>query len=663
MLAAGIAVGALLTCVLVCLSPSRVRAAVAGVGTAAVGAFGLATGVATIAGGFTAARVDWLLPLTGARFAADGLSAWLLVVIGSVAVAAGVFTVGYARALPVPAWSLAALPVFVAAMLGVPLAGSVATFLLMWELMAVASLLLVLAEHRHRTVRDAGLMYAVMTHLSFVAVLLGLVVFAAAAHSGDFPALAAAHLSPAARTVVFLATVVGFGTKAGLLPLHAWLPRAHPESPSFASALMSAAMVALGIYGLLRVDVQLLGRGPRWWGLVLVIVGAGTAVYAVLQASVATDLKRLLAYSTSENMGLITLALGAGMLLTSSGNGNVAAVAFTAALLHVAAHAAFKTLGFLAAGSVLAATGTRDLDALGGLARPMPATTLLFGIAALGAAGLPLGAGFVSEWLLLQSLIHAPAGSGVLLPLVMPLGVGAVALTTGLGVATMVKAFGVGFLARPRGAGARTAREVGAAMQLAMATAAAACGVIAVAPAVLAPWLRPALAALTTDGRGALPSLGLLLRLPGIPGSMSPALLAAVVVGGVAVALSFTAARARGRPVARTAPLWACGTATLTGRMQYTATSFAEPLQRVFHDVLQPQADITVTPAAESRHLIEAISYRSRVIDTFETRLYAPTLRLLGAAAGLVRRAHNGSVHAYLGYGAVALLVLLVVAR
>ena len=221
---------------------------------------------------------------------------------------------------------------------------------------------------------------------------------------------AAAALPSGTRSGIFLLALVGFGSKAGLVPLHGWLPLAHPAAPSPVSALLSAAMVNLGIYGLFRVNVILLGAGPRWWGLLLVLVGSATAVYSVLQATVANDLKRLLAFSTSENMGLVSIGLGAALLLSATHNRAAAVVALAAALLQILAHAAFKTLGFLTAGAVASAAGHRDLDRLGGLARRMPATTALFGVAALGAAGLPLGAGFASEWLLVQRLIHARPG-------------------------------------------------------------------------------------------------------------------------------------------------------------------------------------------------------------------------------------------------------------
>jgi hypothetical protein len=561
------------------------------------------------------------------------------------------------------------LPLFVAAMLLVPAAGSVTTFLLAWELMAIASLVLVLAEHTRPEVRSAGLFYAVMTQLGFVAILIGLMVLSAAGGANRFADLTA--VPEGARTVVFLLTVAGFGSKAGLVPLHAWLPRAHPEAPSPVSALMSAAMVNLGVYGIIRFDLELLGPGPRWWGMLLLAVGAVSALYGVLQASVATDLKRLLAYSTTENMGLITLALGAATVFADSppqAGGAPSAhapatIAMAAALLHLIGHAAFKCLGFLAAGSVLAATGLRDLDRLGGLARRMPASTVLFGVAALGASGLPLGAGFVSEWLLVQSLIHAAPGHDTLVALTAPLAVGAVALTTGLGVAAMVKAFGIGFLARPRSEPAAGAREAPGSMVAGMMAAAAACVLLAVVPVLVAPVLRAVLEALPASKAVAFTDFGAVIRLPGLSGSIAPGLIAAALLLAVLVAVGLTTLRSRRRPEPANLPLWACGAEDLTARMQYTATSFAEPLQRVFDDVLRPDTDVEVNHVAESRYMADSVTYRSRIGDAIEDRLYPPVLRAVAAAAALLRRAHTGSVHLYLLYGALGVLAVMVVAR
>jgi hypothetical protein len=684
---AGVLAGSSLAAVLVIvIVPVRALPAVGGLATAAVGAAGVVCGAVAVGGDVEPSHVGWLLPLAGATFAADATSGLFMLVTGAVGVAAGIYTVGYAgrghdgdrqphhgpRGDRQPHHGhlgrapLTMLPLFLGAMLAVPLAGAVTTLLLAWELMALTSLLLVLTEWRRVEARRAGLSYAAMTHLGFLAILLGLVVFAAATpgHSESFAVMrdAAADLSPGTRAAVFLLTVAGFGSKAGLVPLHVWLPKAHPEAPGPVSALMSAAMVNLGIYGIIRVDLVLLGPGPRWWGLVLLAAGALTAAYSVLQAAVATDLKRLLAHSTSENMGLICVALGTAALLAAAGQPAVAAVATTAALVHLVSHAAFKSLGFLAAGAVAVATGHRDLDALGGLATRMPVTTIAFGVAALGASGLPLGCGFVGEWLLLQALTHALPAGGTLLALVVPLAVGLVALTTGLGVAAMVKAFGVGFLARPRTPGADQAGEVGGAMLAGMALCAVGCGVLAVAPSVLVPVVSRVLPELPTGtARVPGPGLGTLVRLPGVGGSVSPALLAGGV--GVAVVAALAAGRwgSRRRPAPRTAPLWACGGGALTSRMQYTATSFAEPLQRVFDGVLRPDVEIAVTSYAGSPYLLEKVSYRSRLGDTVETMLYRPVLRAVAAGARAARRAHMGSIHAYLAYGAAGLVVALVV--
>ena len=279
---------------------------------------------------------------------------------------------------------------------------------------------------------------------------------------------------------------------------------------------------------------------------------------------------------------------------------------------------------------MLAATGLRDLDRLGGLARKMPATTILFGVAALGASGLPLGAGFVSEWLLIQSLIHAASNHNTLVALTAPLAVGAVALTTGLGVAAMVKAFGIGLLARPRSAPAADAREAPGAMLVGMTIAAIGCVVLGVAPMVVAPALRRVLVGLPAANMVAFTDFGAVVRLPGVSGSIAPGVIAAALVIAVVAAVAVTRWRSRGRPQPVGLPLWACGADELTARMQYTATSFAEPLQRVFDDVLRPDTDIEVTHLAESRYMAAVVTYRARIGDAIEDRLYIPMIRAVG---------------------------------
>ncbi|MEV4355476.1 proton-conducting transporter membrane subunit [Nonomuraea sp. NPDC049625] len=645
------------TAVAALLVPDRARALVTGLGTAGAGGFGVAAGVAAALGGQWSVWLPELLPLAGVRLSLDGLGGLFVAVTGGVAVCASLYAIGYAREHGRVVHGV--LPLFVGSMLLVPAAASVSTLLLAWELMALTSLLLVLAEHAHRPqVGRAGMWYAVMTHLGFAAILAGLALFAAHAGGETFEQLRTAELPAAARNAVFLATLIGFASKAGIVPLHVWLPRAHPEAPSHVSALMSAAMVNMGVYGIVRVGLDLLGGGAAWWWLVTLGAGALSALYGILQAAVSSDLKRLLGYSTTENMGLVLVGVGAAGFFARSGIPVLAGLALTAALLHVVNHAGFKTLLFLAAGSVLRATGVRDLDALGGLRARMPATSVLFAIGALCASALPPGNAFVSEWLLLQSLVHALPASGVAGAVTMPLAVAVIALSAGLAVATFVKAFGIGFLARPRSPGAERAAESPATMLAGMGATAACCAVLALAPAVVLPALSAAVT-VVLPGQPAV-SGRVALHLNGVMGTISPALITIALVAAVALvpaALRLVA----GRRARRRARLWDCGAGPMTARMEYTATSFAEPLQRVFDNVLAPERDVHVTPAKESAYLVARVRFQARIPDRVEHRLYQPVLAAMEALGGSTRKLANGSVHRYLAYGFYALIGALIV--
>ncbi|MFF0430751.1 proton-conducting transporter membrane subunit [Streptomyces sp. NPDC004327] len=673
--AAGTAAGAAL--------PPRARRVVAGLCTAGVGAAGGTAGVAALApggdGAAWAAELPGLLPLAGTALAVDALSGLFMAVAGAVVVAVAVYGIGYAA--PHAAHragapqglasrtSQAVLPFFALTLVLVPAAASVPAFLALWELMALASLLLVLAEHRARAeVRRAGVWYAVMTQLGLVLLLAGFALFAGAAGGERFAVLraGAAGLSPAVRGTVFVLTGLAFASKAGTVPLHAWLPRAHPEAPAPVSALMSAAMVNLGAYGIVRTGFDLLGGGPAWWWLALMALGGLTAAYGILQAAMASDLKRLLAHSTAENMGLVLVGTGAAGLFAAEGDGALAALALSAGLLHVVNHSAFKALLFGAAGSVVRATGVRDLDRLGGLRARMPVTAGLFAVGALGAVALPPGNGFVSEWLLLQSLIHGLELPGLAVAIALPLSVGLVALSAGIAAAVFVKALGVGFFARPRGHEAHRAGESPPLMLAGLGLLAAACAGLALAPGLLGPALERAVAAAGLPGTAARPGPvsggGTGMRLHDIATSLSPLWVVAALTGAVALtgALSRVyGADARHRRAG--ARLWDCGGGPPTARMAYTATSFAEPLRRVFDDVLAPEQDVAVTHALASAYLVERVRFRHRVPDRIEHRLYEPVLGALARAGRGARRLASGSVHLYLGYGFLGLLSLFVV--
>ena len=645
--------------------PRRARLVCVGLLSAASAAAALVAAVAVLTGSgtFVAVMPD-LLSFGGVRIELDPLGSVFVVAVAIVAIPASVYGIGYAahgfsgRAVQ------AMYPLFVWSLLMVPVAGSASTLLVLWELMALSSLLLVLAEHRtNPAVRSAAHWYAVMTHLGLVAILLALMILAGHAGSDSFAVIRGAHdIRPATASVVFVLALVGFGSKAGVVPLHVWLPRAHPEAPSHVSALMSGAMVKLGVYGILRVGWDLLGGGPRWWGVTVLVIGAVSALFGILHALVASDLKRLLAYSTTENVGLIFIGVGAAGLFAASGNRALASVAVAAALLHVVNHAAFKGLLFLGAGSVLAATGTRDLDRLGGLARRMPVTGATFAIGALAIAALPPLNGFVSEWLLLQALVHSLPSPDAAVAVTMPVAVAVVALTGGLAAATFVKAFGTGFLAMPRSPESETARVAADDADRSRAPR----------RGVRGTRIGADRARRTVGSRGA--GARAARREPSArPGLSSPRadrhtgeLLSGVarlgVVGGHRDRPRHRAGRALRANRSRRRDL-GLRTQRADGAHGVHRHVVCRAAAAVFDDVLRPDLDIDVDHRAESRYYVEAVRYRQGIRDAIEVRLYGPVLRFARWWGNWARKLQNGSIHRYLAYAMVALLVVLVVAR
>jgi len=648
----------------------RVLGAAVGSSVACLAAF-LAAGNVLRTGHTWAVHNAQILPFTGVNFALDPLGALFVAVTAVVGLAASCYSVGYSAHGQPSRTTTGTLPLFLATLLLVPAAASVATFMVAWELMALSSLLLVASEHRRRAeTRDAAQWYAAMTHIGAAAILLGLVLLAAHTGGQTFATMAAHRdrLSVTVRSVVFLLVLVGFASKAGAVPLHVWLPRAHPEAPSPVSALMSGAMVNLGIYGIIRVGNDLLGGGAVWWWWLVLALGAASALFGALHAATSTDLKRLLAYSTVDNMGLVLIGVGAAGALARGGYSLLGALAMLGALFHLVNHSLYKGCLFLGAGAVQHATGTLDLDQLGGLARRLPITATLFGIGALSISAIPPFNGFASEWLLFEALFHgfADRSGGTVIALLA--GVAALALTGGLTAAAFVKATGIGFLGQARTAGARLAREVAPSMLGAMGFLAAGCVALGVAPGLVMTVLRRSTAAgLAVHGADPLRSApgisGLGVDLAGLDGAIEPILVLFGLLGAVVLAWGATrllARRSRQHTVTG-AEAWGCGRELQTARMEYTATSFAEPLQRVFADVLRPDHDLEVTHTAESRYFPQAIAYRSRIDDGIERSLYRPPIRAVAAWGRLARRVPNGSINRYLAFGFVALVVLLVV--
>jgi hydrogenase-4 component B len=657
---AGLLAQAVLTCLAIVVAagaPPTHRSRVAGPAVAGIGLAGAVTGAIALRGGGGSVTLPMSLPFDPVVLSPDRLGGFFMLVAGLVGAVAALYGAGYARGPAASRTSWWAMAGFLLALQMVPAAADAVSFLLFWELMALCSTVLVLADHEHGgRVRSAALWYAVMTHLSFVMLALGFAALAAAGHGTAFDAMATVPAGSTAASVAFVLLVIGFSSKAGIVPLHVWLPKAHPEAPSHVSAVMSAAMVKMGVYGALLVTIRLMPAGPSWWGLLLISLGAVSALYGILQASVATDVKRLLAYSTTENIGLMFLALGTGLLLRSDGLRGPADAAIAACLLLVAAHAAFKTALFLSAGSILHATGERDLDRLGGLGARMPVTSAAFGIGALGAAALPITAGFVAEWTLLQSLIHGAGSQDRLVAMVMPVSVSVVALTAGLALLTFVKAYGFAFLARPRGEGAASAHESDGWMRVGMVVAAIPVVGLGLIPGPLVSAARTA--AGLTDG-GSTGWWG--MDLSRIGALLDP--VALLLTGGLlALPVVIVSARLARRHARRRVELpWGGGGVRSSPRMQYTATSYAEPLTRVFDDALRPERDIVVTHAVESRYLVKRVQFHQHVDDVLETTVYRPVISFVDRLGLLARRLQNGSIHRYLGYSFLALVALLVV--
>lgn len=599
------------------------RARVAGLGTALTGAAGVAAGIGAMTGEPYTASVPWLLPLSGITVELDALSGPFLAAVGAVAVAVGCYAAGDSRSRV----AQAIVPLFVVAMLLVPVAGGVGTFLACWQLVAVTSLLLVLVEHRRSPeVAVAGRWYAALSQLGFLAVLSGLLMVAGPA--GDsFAALRDADPSGAVRGVAFVLTLVGFATTAGMVPVHVWLPRAHAEAPSQVSALMSAAMVTLGGYGVLRVGLDLLGGGPRWWWFGVLGLGVLSAVAGPLRAAASTDLKRLLARATIGSAGLVFVGIGAAGLFAAAGDRVLAGLALTAALLHVLGHAAVFSLLFLAAGSVVRATGTRELDPLGGLRRKMPATTAGFGLGALAVSALPPGTAFVSVWLLLQALVHAPPDAGTTVGIAVPVALGAVALSVGLTVAAFGRALGIGFLARPRSAAAERASESPPAVLAAIGLAGLASMVLALGPTLVLPALGTA-SGLALGGGDRVATGTTSVRLAGFADTLSPLVLTVAVALALGLAVGVARVLA-GRRSRRAVSTWDGG----AGPAPRRATTLAVP---------------AYAPGQT------------------EGRVWRPALAALRAWGGAGRLLATGSVHRYVGYGFYAvcgLLALLAVTR
>lgn len=646
----------------------------AGRGAAAIGAAlgsgaALALGCTAIASGQTFALTTIrVLPTAGCMVRLDGLGAFFLIIIGLLGLAVASYGCSYS-AIYEGRYSLRML----GAMLNVALlslsiqvmADNALTFLIAWEAMSLSAYWMVLTEHDEPGTVRAAVWYIATTHAGFAALIGMFLLMSGGDPTASFAGMRAnaGALSATGRNAIFLLALFGFGTKAGIIPLHVWLPMAHPVAPSHISALMSGVVIKMGVYGLVRVVLDLLGGGPTWWGGIVLGAGAVSALLGVLYALMEHDLKKLLAYHSVENIGIILIGLGAGMVFQSYGLTTLAALGFIGGLYHTINHATFKALLFLGAGSVLHATRTRNMEEMGGLIKRMPVTALCFLIGAAAISALPPLNGFASEWIVFQSLLGGYNIPKPEVAVMMPIAVGMLALTSGLAAACFVKAFGVTFLAMPRSHEAENAHEAPFLMRAGMVLLAVACVALGLAPFVVVPALGRIVAELSgMPGIQAQFTLGLSLSSANGFGRMSPMLIGAGVLLLLAfVPLVMLALRVNWKR--RIGESWGCGRIGQTPRMEYTATAFAEPLRRVFAELYRPTRELTIDFHPESKYFVQSIEYRSEITPWFEKYVYAPCIWFVRLLAAVTRRMQSGSLPLYLVYVVFALLLLLLSAR
>ncbi len=643
-------------------------ARVLGCGFALTGA--LLEAVCSGAALFAPADAHWEIhagvPFLTYGFRLDPLSAYFNLILSLLAVAISVYSFGYLR--PMEKNKTAGVLGFfynlsLLSLTAVFTASNAFFFLIAWEVMALTAYCLITFEHRKEITRQAGVLFFVMSHAGTGCLLIGFLLLNSLSGSLEFSSFAAssANLTGSMQAAVILLFFAGFGVKAGIIPLHIWLPEAHPAAPSNISALMSGIVIKTGIYGLARVLFEFLGVPPLWAGTMVLAFGVISALLGVLYALMEHDLKRLLAYHSIENIGIILIGFGASLMFITLGHPRLAAIALIAGLFHTLNHAVFKCLLFLGAGSVLHATHTRNMEKLGGLIRRMPQTAFLFLIGAIAISGLPPLNGFVSEWLTYQALLAGFGTTEKLTRILFPVAGSLLALTAALAATCFVKAFGITFLALPRSEEAGAAQECGFSMVAGMGILAALC----VALGLGATWFLPAFDGITQRLLGVRMSADLVTGARGLVltagstrgGSVSTAGIAAmfVILSAFPGLLWLFWGRKGSRDVQ---PTWDCGLPGLTAENEYTAFAFSKPLRMIFAALYQPrreiQAEYDVSP-----YYPTAIRFDSEIESPFEDRLYAPVQRLVLKIATWMRGIQAGSIHAYLAYIFVTLIILL----
>ncbi|MBI5676674.1 MAG: hydrogenase 4 subunit B [Nitrospirae bacterium] len=634
---------------------------------------GLAGGIWAVGGGITNKLV---LPLGLSdlpfHLRVDPLAGFFLTVICLLSFFVSLYSIGYVKGYlgRRPVTSLIVFYcLFLAGMMMVVIADDALFFLISWEVMAAASYFLVMFEDENIENRKAAFLYMIIAHIGAIAILLSFGIMAGLttgfeSFSGyTFDAMRQAEFPLKWATAAFLLAFFGFAAKAGVIPLHVWLPEAHPVAPSNVSALMSGVMLKTAIYGIIRVTFDLLGSFPWWWGAIVLILGLISAVMGVLFALMQSDLKRLLAYSSVENIGIILIGIGASMIFTSFQMPLLAALALIAGLYHTMNHAMFKGLLFMGAGAVLHATGERNMEEMGGLIHRMKWTAPLFLIGCVSISALPPFNGFVSEWLTFQAFLLSPALPSPMLKLLIPLGAALLALTAALSAACFVKAFGITFMGHWRGASMPRVHEADWPMRSGMILASHACLLLGVLPTFFIDWMdiipQQLIGTKIGASSGAYGWLWLTPIAPERASYSGPIVFLGILFVVIAVYLLL---HVRPGNIQR-APIWDCGFAKLNERMQYSSASFSMPIRRIFGFLFKIKEEVKLTPCGTHKPFPKRLNYHLKIRDRFWGWLYKPIVDSSFWVARHVGKLQQGRIQAYLIYSFITIIILLLFSR
>jgi formate hydrogenlyase subunit 3/multisubunit Na+/H+ antiporter MnhD subunit len=598
------------------------------------------------------------VPWLGAHFRLDALSAFFLLVVDLGALSASLFALGYGVHEEAPQRVLPFYPAFLAAMTLVVLADDAYTFLFSWEFMSLTSWAMVMSHHRVPENVRAGYVYLVMASFGTLTLLFAFGLLAGPDGLYTFAQMRAAHPSAELGAAALLLALVGAGSKAGIVPLHVWLPLAHPAAPSHVSALMSGVMTKVAVYGFVRIALELAGAPAWWWSIVVLAIGGITAVMGVLYALMQHDLKRLLAYHTVENIGIIFIGLGLALAFKAHGMLFAAALALTAALLHVFNHSLFKSLLFFGAGAVLTATGERDMEHLGGLIHRMPQTAFVFLVGCAAISALPPLNGFVSEWLTFQAILLSPQLPSWGLKFLVPAVGALLALSAALAAACFVKVYGVTFLGRPRTRAAEAATETDRFSLAAMIFLATLCLLAGILPGLFIDALAPVSSALIGARMPVQIGAQWLAIVPIAASRSSYDGLLVFLFIAISGTLAASAIHRLASDRLRRAPAWDCGYPDASPATQYTATSFAQPIRRVFGTfVFRAREHVDMPPPGDMRPARLTVELHDLIWEA----LYAPLVVGIGVTADRLNRLQFLTIRQFLSLVFGALVILLVV--